>query len=362
MIKKKMICILIILFIFGFSNTIIFPQSFVQDTLFVSFPSPEPVKHFNFAVDSVIDERAELPMVIGEYEVDKYWFVPVDLMIRTEESLSDEITQNMEFPSGLDDLNHFNIIIDDFRVTKKTNSLFYPRYQLNASFQVHQQRENSDAEYVGRLVYETVTRKPFFKDNSKKGFEAVVRNWQREFADDLDQISKDLSRSQPVTMENFRSGFDPVRRINMLSGADVIVGRGGWLLDGAVFFSDREARRQFFRSGGYNLRYRNARDFESVESGLSVDYLFIRFRRNVILRGKSQLMLGVNRWKDIDLVDHKFYDAFIIDYSLSQCLLYNPLDRRSLLFGIGLFEGIYYVYSKGVQFQPGVLIHMGLKL
>lgn len=357
-----MICILIVLFIFIFSNTILFPQTIVQDTLFISFSLPEPVKLLNVAIDSVIDGRGELPRVIGEYEVDKYWFIPVDLLIRTEKSLSDEITQSMQLPPGLDDLNHFSIIIDDFRVTKKTNSLFYPRYQLNASFQVHQQRDNGDAEYVGRLVYETVSRKPFFKDNLKKGFEAVVRNWQREFADDLDQISKDLSRSQPMTMENFRSRFDPVRRINMLSGTDVVVGTGGWLLDGAVFFSSREARRQFFRSGGYNLRYRNARDFESVESGLSVDYLFTRFRRNIILRGKSQLMLGVNRWKDIDLVDHKFYDVFIIDCSLSQCLLYNPLDRRSFLFGVGLFEGIYYIYSKGVQFQLGVLIHLGLKL
>jgi len=328
----------------------------------VSFPPPERAKHFNFAIDSVIDGRGELPGVIGEYEVDKYWFIPVDLLIRTKKSLSDEITQSMQLFPGLDDLNHFSIIIDDFRVTKKTNSLFNPRYQLNASFQVHQQRDDGDGEYMGHLVYETVSRKPFFKDNLKKGFEAVVRRWQREFADDLVQISKNLSRSQPVTMENFRSRFDPVRRINMLSGADVVVGTEGLLVDGAIFFSNREARRHFFRSGGYNLRYRNARDFESIESGLSVDYLFTRIRRNVILRGKSQLMLGVNRWKDIDLVDHEFYDVFIIDYSLSQCLLYNPLDKRSFLIGAGLFEGIYYIYSKGIQFQLGVLIHLGLKL
>ena len=41
---------------------------------------------------------------------------------------------------------------------------------------------------------------------------------------------------------------------------------------------------------------------------------------------------------------------------------YNPLDKRSFIFGIGLFENLYYIYSKDVEFQVGLLFHIGIKL
>jgi len=118
----------------------------------------------------------------------------------------------------------------------------------------------------------------------------------------------------------------------------------------------------FFAAGGYNLRYRTSKDFESIEFGLSTDYLFYRFLQNFVFRGKSQLMFGLNRWKDIETVDHKIYDTFIVDYFLSQGLIYNPLDKRSLVFGIGIQENLYFIYSKDFKFQPGLLIHFSVKL
>ncbi len=77
-------------------------------------------------------------------------------------------------------------------------------------------------------------------------------------------------------------------------------------------------------------------------------YLFYRFHQNFVFREKSQLMFGLNRWKDIEPVDHKIYDAFIIDYSLSQGLIYSPLDKRSLVFGIGVQENLYCISSRKI--------------
>jgi hypothetical protein len=148
----------------------------------------------------------------------------------------------------------------------------------------------------------------------------------------------------------------------MLIGFDGMLGSNDNLLDNEIYFSHREAGKRFFRSGGYNIRYRNANDFESIEFGLSNDYLFYRLSPKLLLQGKSQIMFGLNRWKDIQTTKHKLYDAVILDYSMSQSLVFNPLDKRSILFGIGLMENIFYVYSKDFQFQAGPLLHLGIKL
>ena len=58
----------------------------------------------------------------------------------------------------------------------------------------------------------------------------------------------------------------------------------------------------------------------------------------------------------------EFYDAFIGDLSLSQSIVYNPLDKNSILFGIGLSEDLSYIYSKGLRFHTGILFHLGIKL
>ena len=104
------------------------------------------------------------------------------------------------------------------------------------------------------------------------------------------------------------------------------------------------------------------RDYESIEFGLSIDRLYHRIKQQMVFRGKSQLMLGVNRWKDIETKAHKLYDIGIIDFALSQSLIYNPLDRGSILFGIGLQQNVSYIYSKKIQVQLGLVIHIGLKL
>lgn len=352
----------ILVFLFGFSRNNSFCQKLVQDSLIVHFPRSVELKPIHGVIDSVVDQRDSEPHVIGEYEVTKYLFVPVDLLICTEKPLADEVNAIFNGTVNTKQSLRLKLVLDDFWLTKKTGSWLYPHYQLNASVQLYEKNQNNNSVYVGHLVYETVSRQSLFGDKLKRGFEKVMEKWRDEFVDDLTIVSKNLRSYQDITLDNFRTGIFSGRRTHLYGGMDVVMGTRDWLVDGALFFSHREAGKPFFRSGGYNVRYRNAKTFESIEFGLSIDYLFHRLNRQMILRGKSQIMLGFNRWKDIDTKDHKIYDVLILNYSLSQSLIFDPLDERGIFFGVGLLEDVYYVYSKGIEFQLGLLFHLGLKL
>ena len=351
-----------LVFILLFSAQPLFSQEFVQDTMTVSFSLPNNLKPIAIPVDSLVDERDELPEIIGRYEITKYLFVPVDLLICSQQPLEKEIAEVLGLRTNMADSTRFKLVIDEFRLTKKTNSRFYPRYRLDATIHVYEKEGAGDSEYLGHLLYETTIRKPLFRDRMKKGFETVIRKWLGEFAGDMASVSRSRRSRHPIRLENFREEPYEGRRNHLYGGMDVSIMPHGWTSDATVYFSHREARRWFFRSGGYNLRYRNTEKYESIEFGRAIDYLFRRLNRHMVLRVKSCFMLGVNRWKDIDTARHEIYDAFIVDYSLSQCLIFNPLDRQSFLFGIGISENVYYIYSRGVNVQMGLMIHLGLKL
>ena len=309
----------------------------------------------------MIDQRDEDPRLIGKYEKSKYLVIPVDLWLYTKNPLCNEIHETIQTPINNDDPLRFQLIIDEFRLTRKTNSFLYPRYLLFSSVQVYQSNVDSESRYMGKLLYESTSRKPFWGDKLKKGFESVTRNWHKELVRDINKLSNDFKAQQAPALQNFRSGTYNAKPINMIAGVDVSVGTKDWITDWEVYFSHRETKKRFFRSG-YNIRYRNADIFESIEFGLSNDYLLYRWRPNIILRGKSQLQFGFNRWNDIKTTNHEIWDAFILDYSLSQSFIYNPIDKRSILFGLGLMENIYYIYSRRIQFQFGLLLNLGIKL
>jgi hypothetical protein len=237
----------------------------------------------------------------------------------------------------------------------------FPRYLLNAAFRVYWYLPDS-ACFIGEILYEIPRRPALFGDKLKNGFQKVIYQWQQEFSTDLNTIAVSLTDNQTPRLENFRAEAYTGKSINLYSGISYIRYPDSHVIDWEMFFSHREARRWFIRTGGYQLRFRNATDFESLSFGLSRDYVFHRLKHNFVFKVKSQLMLGVNRWKDIQTINHEIYDAAIFEYVLGQDIVYNVLDKRSILFGIGLQENVFYIYSKKLQFMMGVSIYLGVKL
>jgi len=334
-------------------------QNIIQDTLEISFDKIA-TDEMSVVIDTVIDQREQQLNRIGDYEINKYWVIPVDLSIQTKKPLS-ALLKNI-FPNQFSlTENHLKLIIDKFEVNKNSNSLFYPHYRLNSFIQVYELDDSEGYRFVGNLVYDNTVREKLFSDELKEGFEAVVKDWQNDFVQDLIIISNDSFVHQNLLPENYRIDTTEVSETNFYGGIDYIYGLNDYLFDGEIYFSNREAGNWFYRNG-YGLRYRNSDTFESIEFGLSVDYMNYRFNHQFLLKLKSQLLFGVNNWLDYKTNEHEFYDAFIGDLSLSQSIEYNPLDKSFLIFGLGVAENLYYIYSKGLRVDAGLLVHIGIKL
>jgi hypothetical protein len=336
-------------------------QKLVQDSLLVSFENPQSIQTLQIAIDSIRDLRDESPRMVGKYEVTQFLFIPVDLDIRTEKPLSREILEAVDSPADPSTLPRFRLAIDEFDLSKNSGSWLFPRYLLNAAFRVYWYHPDS-TRFIGEILYEVSWRSAIFRDNLKNCFQKTIYNWQQEFVSDLNTMAVSLAADETPRLENLRTEVYTGKSINLYTGISYIGYPDNHVIDGEMFFSHREARRRFIRTGGYQIRFRNADDFESLSFGLSRDYLFYRLSRNFVFRGKSQLMLGVNRWKDFRTVSHKIYDAVIFEYALGQDFIYNVLDKRSILFGIGLQETAFYIYSKDWQFKIGFSIYLGVKL
>ena len=356
--SSRLILSALLLLLF-FTYTVGFTQELVQDTLIVSL-SKLDTSLSTVVIDSVHDSREEHPSFLGRYEVNKYWFIPVDLLILSDQTLTANIKSTFSNFSS-ENFTRIKLVIDNFKISKNENSLFYPYYALNASIQLYKLESKDNNEYLGNLLYEQIEGVPFFGNEIKDGFESVYESWKRKLVKDLSNISDPDKKNKLSNLYNFRNTRYNGKLTNMHIGTSFIITPEDVILDAEIFFSNREANQFFFRSG-YGIRYRNSDKSESIEFGISVDYLFYRLSQSLIFKLKSQLLLGVNRWKDYKSNEHKLYDMFIGDISFSQSLLLDPLDKSSFIIGLGISEDFSYIYSRDLKFNVGILMHLGLKL
>ncbi|MBN2010937.1 hypothetical protein JW960_16430 [candidate division KSB1 bacterium] len=333
-------------------------QPFIRDSLCITLNHDKTANSIAMHIDSVIDERDEAPHVLARDEIIKYSFIPLDLVIYTQRTLADAIYESLSHSPTADTFRSLTLGITQFKLTKVTSTLIYPHYQVNAAINLYQRDATGERHCAGQLLYETMIRAPIFKNNYKTGLERVIAKWQQEFRADL---SSDVL-SDFCALDNFRTCGYSGRPANLMITTNAAIGTFGETADLQLYFSNREARPWFYRSGGYNVRYRNADDFESIEFGLSNDYLNYRFHPNWVFQGKSLIMIGFNRWKDINVKKHKLYDAMIADYSLGQLIQFNPFDRSSLVCGFGLQQDVMYIYSKGIQINVAIQFQAGIKL
>lgn len=335
-------------------------QSLVEDTVVVAFKKRDVPKNSIISVDRILDNRDENPKIVGSYEISKYIFIPVDLLIITDEPLCKEIKNLLPDATQLDSI-YLDLTIEKFNLNKIENSLIFSHYQLAAVFNIFSGFKGEEKIHYDQKFYDTKVKKPLLRDNLKNGFEKVVWKWEEEFLNDIAKISYEVISNRRENSVGYMRKPDKGKYVNMHSGLDFIYKSDGYSVDGEIFFSNIESNRRFFRCG-YGIRFSNSKRFDSIILGRPVDYLFWRLSRNIVLRLKSQFGIGVNRWKDWQEFNHKFIDAFIIDYSLSEGIIYNPIDGRSLLLGFGIEENIYYIYSTGIRFSPGILFYLRIKL
>ncbi len=347
----------IITILFFYSSHIL-SQHLVQDTLLISFKKiMTPLK---VPVERISDNRGEDKNLIGRAEKEIFLFIPVDIAICSDKPLPLKIYESL--PISKTDSNSLNLRIEYFWLSKNSGSILYPHYKLNAYFSIFRGKDTDDSSFVGQLVYETKIRKPLFREDLKCGYESVIEKWENEFVRDLMLLTTQRATLKGVEIKNFRDHLYRGRYINMLTVCDIISGNGWWISDFNIFFLNREASNWLIPTRGYELRYRNTKDYDSIEFGISVERIFYRIDPSLMLRFKSNFMFGINRWKNIEKRKHSLYDIFIGDISMSQSIIYNRLDKISPIVGIGLFENMTYIYSKKFMFSIGLLINFGIKL
>jgi hypothetical protein len=337
-------------------------QDLVLDTLTVSFNQIETSLPPDVSLNTVVDERDRPGKYISLYETNKYVFIPVDLLIQAPQPLSMEIKNMFQTETEHNTVHNLEMIVKDFRISKKSSPTFTSRYQLNSTLQFREKTGNEDPELIGELVYETVYNGPLFGDKLQLGFTQVIHRWQNVMSSDVRHLAEDLLNSSCCGLPNYRSESFTNNYKNLIGIFNTFFAPDLWMFDIHIFFSDREATPWFFRKGGQYLRYRNENDFEAIEYSLSVDQWFYRMHPKWLLLLKSNMMFGLNRWNNIMTTRHKLYDTVIFDYSFSQMFQYNPLDCKGIIFGMGLMEGITYIYSKGYQFQYALSLQLGIKL
>ena len=74
------------------------------------------------------------------------------------------------------------------------------------------------------------------------------------------------------------------------------------------------------------------------------------------------LLLGILKWKNVDLDNPTLYQIFDFELSSTQSFVYNPLNEKGLLIRFGVIENLSYVIGKRLKFYAGGLIGIGVKL
>lgn len=325
----------------------------MQDTLIIHLnPVLVDSIHIPAKIDSVLDLReVDNPCLLKIDEIKKYVFIPVDRHIISAKPPAQVIHRALPFTQDSDTC--ISVGIRQLEFEKQTHFFFLNRSTLSASMQFRREGHETPVIIHYESFFDRFLKSPSLKESYQKNFESFIQN----MAVDLSAYSRALPFKDNSLTDNHHDC--PWNFLN--SGSDIIYNFSGYIIDGYLYFSHPEIQKITLRAGGV-LRYRNEEDFESLEYKLANDFLFYRLNRIAAIRFKSQLLLGINRWKDMDHVKHELYDAMIFDLSLAQSVHYFPINRKSLLFGIGIQESVYYIYSLGFRFQTGLLLQVGLQI
>jgi hypothetical protein len=357
-LKKTFISFFLALALVIFIAHDINAQKLIQDSLLLNFENDlSETLQFPIKIDTVFDYR-DVPYsrLIGIDEVNKYVFVPVDLHLVTSRPFADVVRQALP-DAAPGAKNQLSLGIYHFDISKRGGFLF-ERYQINALVRLYRPSNVDSLTPVGELIFESSRTKFFTKAELKRGYESAFRVWNQQLAEDLVALVQRMENDGTPLPYNFRSYSPSAPWMQLNAGGNFILTNDGFLIDGSLHFAYPEARRLFFNSAGV-IRFRHQKKFESIEYGLLNNSLNYRLNNKYLFQFRSHLLLGFNRWKDMNTVKHKIYDALIGDLSISQSVHFHPRFARTPIFGVGFYQSIYYIDSMGFKFQVGVVVHLG---
>lgn len=330
-------------------------QKWVADSIIIDFGKKDPIKNQGFNLIDAIDKRKTFPEFISVFEKKKWLVFPVDQIVKVGQPLS--LNFKNKFHSDSSGVMNYIAEIHNFNV--KNSTAFDRRYlSLFATIELYRLNNPSDTALIGSFYYEG-TYKQKTKDDIKDGYEFLIEEWCNKYSSDVIAVEKGIDYTVPGSLYYFRRGKESVGK-NLYASIDFFAGTKFWGADAELWFSEPEGNRVFNRNSGV-IRYVNHPDFHSIGIGGNVRHLTMRVNDLVVFENKMVMLIGINNWKDMKTVSHKFEEIFYFNVSMSQKFIYNRLDKKGLVFGLGIMEDLSYVIYHKLTFNLGLTLNCAYK-
>lgn len=367
--RPKTILITCFSFFFG----LLYGQKYISDSTIIHFyPNQKGNSKKSFQIYNFKDKRANPGKLFHVGEKKQYWVVPVDYRYLFEDLLMVVLENCFETDSSA--IYGYKLEIEVHQLQPSYKKGLVSRHNLHSCILV-KNILNNRTDTLGYMVFETSIPmksvpldssqtnidKPVkqIKSNNKLAYEKLFYNWQSEIIHDINN----LLVTPPVARSFIVPNFKPISysyKKDLYMKAAYLQGKDWYGLEGEIFFSFPEARDAFSRNTG-SVRYLNTPSYESLLMGKDNENFYWRLSPTSIFEVQSKILMGINRWKDTETTEHKLEEIFQACLSLSQLYQFNKLDKKGLVFSLGLVEDVFYIYNK-VDFRFGFKVHIGLKL
>ena len=346
----------------AFSLLILYPvflsgQKYIKDSVIISLDQNITAKNTSFQIYNLIDNRPLKGNIFTISEKKQYGIIPVDCYYMFNDSLSTILKNYFTDSIKPSDNYIFNLRINYISPSLRKGGII-SQFYLNGYVSVYNVR-NDTGTILGSLVYETSIPYKQARKNTALAYEKLFTNWENQLNNDLNSLTAVPEELYPEIIPNFRPGNYNYHK-NLYSMLSFFGGSNWYGFEGEMFFSAPETGIPFMRNTS-TFRYINGKNYESVLFGKNNENFFQRINDNLLFEIQSKILIGLNRWKDIDYNSHGLEEIIQGCISLDEQLMYNKIDQKGINFSIGLIEDVYYIYDK-FDFRLGLKLSIGLKL
>lgn len=342
----KFSSLLIIIFIF-ISKTL-FSQYLIPDTLLIQykFNSFVPV---NIYIDTVLDNRNSNDKLISYTSKKKLLLIPVDQEIYLENPLTDCLKNSLNTTLETNDTLSFEI---NRFIINKYKGRFSSQYILEADLRVIKNKE-----FKGMLTY-NYGYVPQNKKTAKPLIcEELLLDWNTQFRLDLLTTNTYLNNEESDKPENLI--IENLIRPSFFSTTiGTVVGLNFWQIEGEMYFSRPETNENRLFQAGI-IRYQNTEELEMIGFGKKSEHLHKRLAPKLIFDLSTNFLIGINKWKNTE--DIKLQQVVQFSFSSNQSVNFDKKNEPGWILKAGLFENVYYIIEKSVNFQVGIYISTGYK-
>ncbi|HBH49467.1 MAG TPA: hypothetical protein DDX98_12545 [Bacteroidales bacterium] len=337
---------LILLFIF-FSTTI-FSQEVLINTVYINFIA-DTLLPVNYCIDSISENRNSNNQLIGFTRQKKYLVIPVDKEIRVMEPISRTLIDGAIPVNGCRDT--FSLSINHFFIEQFKGRL-QSYFVLEAD--IHIEKSGSE---IGTLSYNYKYSPPGKKTPVPDIKETMLHKWHQQFKLDMLAVNIYSNDSLALPPEVFiHSITDHVNYLSTSLGG--VVGLNFWQLEGEFYFTRPETNEnQFFHAG--IIRYQNTPELEMIGFGKRSSHYYKRITEHSLIDINSNILIGINKWKDAK--DIKLQQVVQFSVSSAQSWVFDKKNSTGWSLKAGLFENVYYIIEKKVEFQIGLYLSAGYK-